>query len=97
MAKKKIGSIAGSRLYVDTDGILRAQNALQVVPKDFKKRSQQSAAGALRQLAADASDIFHSSIRRPGEKGEGGDRQTGNFTFGAKSGTTTFSGNTFEV
>jgi hypothetical protein len=73
--------------------------AIQALPVNLKKNTQQSAVAMIGVVGRAAASNFHSSIRRPGEQGRGAERgrRTGDFTFGDKDSGNTFHGNVFEI
>ena len=94
-----LGRGGGARFIIDENGFRRMSTAIQALPVNLKKNTQQSAVRAVGTIGRLAASNFHGSIRRPGEQGEGTERgrKTGKFTFGNKDSGAAFHGSVFEV
>lgn len=74
--------------FVIRDNLVEIASALLAVPAEIEKGVRARNASYLGKISVAAERIFRSSILRPSESGfgAGGRRQTGNFTFGKRSG-----------
>ncbi len=78
---------AGGFAISSNSGLIEAISLLHQVPKKMEKFSQQAAAANVGHVVRKARENFETSIIRTSSKGDRPvDRETGNFTFGVRSG-----------